>query len=98
MAKEVIWTEAAVKDRFKIYLFWLEHNKSDTYSKKLEQLFQKSAELISLFPEIGTPTNHLELRVKIVRGYALFYKNSESTIEIIRIWDTRQNPEGIELM
>jgi hypothetical protein len=56
MAKKIEWTETAIQDRFKIYEFWVENNKSDTYSKKLENLFKKAAHLISEFPEIGIKT------------------------------------------
>lgn len=97
MAKEIVWTEAAVVDRFKIYLFWLAHNKSETYSDKLERLFNESAKLIAQFPEIGTTTDYEGVRVKVVRNYKLFYMDSHDKIEIIRVWDTQQNPEGIEI-
>ena len=89
MAKEVIWTESSVRDRFRIYQFWHTHNGTDTYSKKLEILFNVSANLISLFPEIGTKTDFPEIRVKVIRDFKLFYRLKPDSIEIIRVWDTR---------
>lgn len=50
MAKKIIWTQAAIEDRFRIYRFWLYKTKSKTYSEKLEKLFKEGSNLISEFP------------------------------------------------
>lgn len=83
-------------DRFEIYRFWIEKNKSNSYSKKLEILFNEAARLVSEFPEMGTETDFPGLRVKVIRSYKLFYTDDSNTIRIIRIWDTRQNPQNLE--
>ncbi len=98
MAKKIIWTETSVIDRFRIYQFWLDHNQSDSYSEKLERLFNESATLISLYPEIGTKTDFPEIQVKVIRNYKMFYRNNPDTIEIIRMWDTRQNPDNLRVV
>lgn len=95
MAKEVVWTDIAVRDPFRIYQFWLSHNQSPTYSEKLERLFNESARLIAEFPEIGPITDYKDVRVKTVGNHKLFYRPSENKIEIIRVWDTRQNPDDV---
>ena len=97
MAKEIVWTETAVRDRLRIYQFWLSHNQSQIYSDKLEKLFNESAKLIAEFPEIGTNTDYKDIRVKMVGNHKLFYKPGEVKIEIIRVWDTRQNPADIDI-
>jgi plasmid stabilization system protein ParE len=56
MAKEIVWTETSIRDRLRIYQFWLSHNQSQIYSDKLEKLFNESAKLIAEFPEIGSIT------------------------------------------
>jgi plasmid stabilization system protein ParE len=96
MAKKIEWTQTSIQDRFKIYEFWIEKSKSDSYSQKLETLFNEAAKLISEFPEIGTETDFPELRVKVIRSYKLFYLNHVDKIQIVRIWDSRQNPENLE--
>lgn len=63
MAKEIVWTETAVLDRFRIYQFWLLHNQSHSYSEKLETLFNESAKLIAEYPEIGTPGTARSCRI-----------------------------------
>ena len=97
MARKIEWTETSIKDRFEIYQFWIKKNKSDAYSKKLEILFNEAAKLISEFPEIGTETDFPGLRVKVIRNYKLFYSDQSDTIQIIRIWGTRQNPQNLDL-
>ena len=97
MAKEIVWTETAVRDRLRIYQFWLSHNQSIRYSEKLEILFNESAKLLAEFPEIGPMTDYKDIRVKVVGNHKLFYRLIEDRIEIIRVWDTRQNPADIDL-
>ena len=97
MAKKIEWSETAIKDRFNIYVFWEEKNKSSEYSEKLEKLFNEAARLISEFPELGTATDIVGLRVKVVKGFKLFYHNSPDSIQIIRIWDSRRDPRSFRL-
>ena len=97
MAKKIEWTETSIHDRLRIYLFWIENNKSDFYSKKLEILFNEAAKLISEFPDMGTQTDYPDLRVKVVSRYKLFYINQADKIQIVRVWDSRQNPTDFNL-
>jgi addiction module RelE/StbE family toxin len=97
MAKKIVWTGTAIHDRFEIYQYWVNKNKSDLYSEKLERLFNEGAKLLSEFPEIGTQTDFQDLRVKVIRNYKLFYLNQKDNIQIIRVLDTRQNPDNLEL-
>ena len=53
MAKEVEWTETSLKDRVDIYRYWLDRNQSESYSEKLEILFNEAAALIARFPQTG---------------------------------------------
>jgi plasmid stabilization system protein ParE len=91
--KEVIWTSSAIRDRVEIFQYWAEHNKSDHFSRKLEQLFSEAARLIAVFPGAGAETDLMGVRVKVVRTYKLFYIVQDSAIVIIRVWDARQDPE-----
>ena len=58
MAKKIEWTLTSIQDRFRIYHFWIDNNRSVSYSNKLELLFNEAAKLISEFPEIGTETDY----------------------------------------
>lgn len=96
MAKEIEWTRSSILDRLEIYRYWIENNKSETYSKKLETLFNQASRLIAEFPKIGTETDFPDLRVKIIRSYKLFYLDQPDKIQIVRVWDTRQNPGNLK--
>lgn len=93
MAKEIKWTTRSITDRTEIYKYWLKRNQSDTYPEKLEQLFEKSAEIISKFPYIGMPTNYRNVYSKVVKDYKIFYRIRHDEIQILRVWDTRQHPD-----
>lgn len=97
MAKKTVWTETAVRDRFRIYQFWYWHNKSENYSQKLEKLFNESANIIPRFPEVGTKTDFKNVRVKVVRNYNIFYCILEDRIEIIRVWEAKQDPTRVQI-
>lgn len=59
MAKQVIWSPLAKKKRKEIHEFWIEHNQSNTYSLKLNKLFEEAEQLISKYPHITQlVTNH----------------------------------------
>ena len=97
MAKKIRWTTRSITDRILIYKYWLERNQSNTYPEKLEQLFEKSAELISNFPNIGNQTNYRNVYSKVVRDYKIFYRIETDEIQILRVWDTRQHPDSTGL-
>ncbi|MEP4534117.1 MAG: type II toxin-antitoxin system RelE/ParE family toxin [Cyclobacteriaceae bacterium] len=97
MAKEIKWTTKSIIDRVNIYKYWLERNQSNSYPEKLEKLFEKSAEIISQFPYIGTRTDYRDIYSKIVRDYKIFYRVNSDEIQILRVWDTRQHPDKTEL-
>ena len=97
MAKKVEWTHTSLIDRVNIYRYWLNRNKSDSYSEKLEVLFNEAANLIAQFPEAGTETDFPNLRIKVVKHFRIYYINLEDAIQIIRIWDTRQDPNSLKV-
>jgi len=97
MAKRVIWTKNAQKERKEILKYWIERNKSKTYSKKLNELFKDSINLLKLRPEIGKKTDIENVRIKIIRDYLIFYESSSDKIYILSIWDSRQDPNSLKI-
>jgi toxin YoeB len=69
MARKIIWTKRAQKERYEILIFWNERNQSSVYSCKLNELVKDSLQLICKFPFIGKPTNQKNVRVKILKDY-----------------------------
>ena len=96
MAKKIIWSSKAQNNRKEIFTHWNHRNKSNLYSLKLNLLFVDAINLIAKFPKIGKPTGYKETRVKLVRDYLMIYKEEESFIIIVTIWDGRQDPLKLE--
>jgi len=95
MARQIIWTERAQKERIEIFTFWNNHNKSPNYSKKLHELIRDSLKLISRHPFIGKPTNKENVRFKILKSYLIIYEITRQEIVVLSVWDCRQKPEAL---
>ncbi|MCP9754395.1 type II toxin-antitoxin system RelE/ParE family toxin [Lacihabitans sp. CCS-44] len=96
MAKQIVWSESAIKQFNEILEFWEEHNNSDAYSLKLYSRITSAIEKMSHFPEMGKPSNLPFVRIKISEKYLIVYENHELEIRILAIWDSRQNPVKFE--
>jgi plasmid stabilization system protein ParE len=96
MAKKIIWSRLAHNDKLKILEYWFKRNNSFTYSKRLNQIFENTAELISKYPKIGKRTEIGNVRYKVVKDYFLTYRETEQYIEILTIWDSRLDPDKFE--
>jgi toxin YoeB len=96
MAKKIIWSSQAQKDRYKILQYWIKRNKSKSYSNRLNKLFIKAIEVIAEFPEIGKPTNIENVKGKVVRDYYIFYEMVGKKLHILTIWDSRQDPAKLK--
>ena len=92
MAKRLIWTSEALKNRIEIFEYWNDRNKSKTYSRKLNAIFNEHIDIILKHPHIGYETKTENIRCRTVRDYQIIYFNSDSEIVILAIWDSRQNP------
>ena len=95
MAKRLKWSEFAKFQRREILEYWVNRNKSKSYSKKLNRMFNESIKLISEYPEIGILMKK-GCRGKLIRDFYIVYQNSEKYIEIVSIWDVRRDPEKLE--
>jgi toxin YoeB len=96
MAKQIIWSLRAQKDKKEIFKYWAERNKSHRYSQKLNQLFKEAIQLLREHPYIGRSTDDNSIRIKIVKDYLLIYEVTETSINILSIWDGRQDPSKLE--
>lgn len=96
MVKQIIWSRFAQNDRLCILDYWIKRNKSNTYSKRLNQIFENTAELISKYPKIGKQTELPDIRYKIVKDYLFTYRETKDHIEILIIWDSRQDPDKFD--
>ncbi len=51
MVKKIIWSFTADKDRRQIIEYWINRNKSNSYSLKLDQQFRDIINLVAENPE-----------------------------------------------
>ncbi|WP_342086633.1 type II toxin-antitoxin system RelE/ParE family toxin [Dyadobacter sp. OTU695] len=96
MAKQVIWSARAHTDRKEILEYWIHRNKSKTYSRKLNHLFNEAVQLVAMYPKIGKRTDVEFVRIKIVRDYFIIYEETDSDIHILTIWNSHQDPKNLE--
>ena len=91
--RKVIWSSRAKDDSYEILVCFLNRNGTKTYSKKLNSTFRKSVRLLARHSDIGIPTDIQNVRSLIEGDYQILYQiESNNTIEILTIWDNRQNP------
>lgn len=90
--RKIIWSNGARLDLLDILDFYIKRNGSVAYSKKLNLKFQKSIQLISKNPFIGTQTDFEMVRALIKDDYQIIYEIFDQLILIIMIWDCRRNP------
>jgi plasmid stabilization system protein ParE len=96
MAKQIIWSRLAHNDRLNILDYWTKRNRSARYSKRLNQIFEHTADLISKYPRIGRQTEIEGIKYKIIKDYIFTYRESTEFVEILTIWDSRQDPEKFD--
>ena len=98
MAKrKIIWSHRAKIKRYEILKFYLEKNKSNTFSRKLNNRINKELKLLQKFPDLGIKTNIEGVRGLIIDNYILFYEISDKLIFVHYIWDSRQDPEKLKI-
>lgn len=97
MARQIVWTEQAQRERKQILEYWNLRNGSKQYSRKLNVLIKSALSLIANRPLIGKRTTIDNVRMKVVRDYFIFYEIMDLQIIVLTIWDSRQNPESINV-
>lgn len=98
MAKrKVVWSTLAERETKKILSYFLNRNKSATYSRKLYRLFQGELNRLAKYPEAGLKTKLTNVRGLVVRDYILFYELFDDRIVVLKVWDCRQNPDKLNI-
>jgi toxin YoeB len=97
MAYKIVWTEKAIIERLHILQFWIENNKSNTFSLKLNKLFISSIRDVAKRPSIGRKTEFFNTRVKTVREYLIFYEVVKKDLVVLVVWDSRRDPKSSKL-
>jgi plasmid stabilization system protein ParE len=96
MAKrEIIWSKNSEIQLHDILVFYINRNKSSSYSVKLYRRFKLELEKTVTNPEIGIKTKLDSIRGLIVGNYILYYEVIVDKIIVLKIWDCRQDPEKL---
>ncbi|HKL40567.1 MAG TPA: type II toxin-antitoxin system RelE/ParE family toxin [Cryomorphaceae bacterium] len=95
--KKVIWSTRAKLEFYSILEYFLERNGSNTYSLKLLDEIEKLTDDLALNPSLGRLTTDRSSRVIPHKDYLIFYQISDLFIEILSVWDNRQNDQNLNL-
>lgn len=78
--------------------YWIAHNSSQTYSKKLRKEVEKKEKLIAENPNIGSPSEIDDVKyVLIDKNFSMYYRVNKEVIEILAFWDNRRDPENLNI-
>ena len=99
---EVVWSENAelqIKLISELYKFQSSKSTTKNFAKEIIS----STLILKKFPELGTPqevypTRNVNYRYILSGHYKLIYFTSNSFIVIATIFDTRQNPEKLNII
>ncbi|WP_407484556.1 type II toxin-antitoxin system RelE/ParE family toxin [Elizabethkingia miricola] len=97
VARKIIWTLKANLERRDILEYWIDRNKSKKFSIKLNKLIVGTIKQIAENPGIGRKTNLENVRVKIIRGYLLFYEFDENYLKVLTLWDGRRDENSLQV-
>ena len=95
--REIIWTNISEIQLQEILKFFTNRNKSGEYSKKLYLKFKTELKTVAKNPEVGIKTRLDQIRGLIIEDYILFYEILEDRILILKVWDSRQDPDKLNI-
>ena len=86
-----MWTKKANFERKEILEYWINRNKSKTYSSKLNILIIETLVQLSENPSVGRKSDFENIHVKIIHSYLLFYEFDSENLKVLSIWDGRRD-------
>ena len=97
MAEKIVWTLKAKNELVEILQYWIDRNKSNAFSLKLNSLIEAQLYLILEQPKIGRKTDIPNVYIKIIHKYLLYYEFVNGILYILTIRHGSQNSENVEL-
>ena len=95
--RKIVWSSRAELDLFEISDYYYKRNGNKTFSNKLNSSFRKSIKLLEEHADIGHQSDVLHIKNIIEGNFSIFYEIKSETIEIITLWDNRQNPANLHI-
>lgn len=93
--RNVVWTKTADIQFVGVLQYWLDKNKSNTYSKKLIRLVENRIKQIAKTPYTYKSTDFKDVRVASLGNFSIYFKVTEKSIIITAFWDNRQDPRKL---
>jgi plasmid stabilization system protein ParE len=90
--KKIIWSNDAYADLIAIFSYWQSVIGNNKYCRKIKRNIDNNLKYYSLYSESGKPTIRQDIKYFNFRYYIIYYKILPERIEVMRIWDGRQNP------
>jgi plasmid stabilization system protein ParE len=95
--REIIWFSPARLELLEILEYYFKRNGTMTFSKKLNSNLRNKIRLLANQAEIGVHTDILNIRNLKVGNFSIFYEIKPEIIEVLTIWDNRQNPANLHI-
>jgi plasmid stabilization system protein ParE len=92
---KIIWSIKASAQLHAILEYYVERNKSTTYSAKLYSKINQQVNLLIKHPSLGIKTELEFVRGLIIDNYIVYYKIQQDQIVIHTVWDSRRNPQTL---
>lgn len=94
---QIKWTSKAVKEKSDALKFWIEKNKSPTYSRKILRESKKYLNLLKENPYRGQEVFDIPgvRYVVILRKFCVFYRIKGDFIEIVSFREGHRNPNDL---
>ena len=95
---KIIWSDESVKNLDSI-INYLEQNWTEKEVKKFINHLNKRIKLISLNPLLfpSTPKSKKTRKSVLSKQTSIFYRITENRVEILSIFDNRQNPNKLNI-
>lgn len=93
--RKVVWTQTAARQRRSILEYWVNRNKSNTYSIKLLSLSNEKAKVIAQSPKLFRLSDFPDTRMAAMGHFSIFYKFNSKEVIITAFWDNRQDPKKL---
>lgn len=91
MARQIVWSAVAEKDRKEILAYWIDRNGSRAFSLNLFKRINTMVGRLLSHPFMGRPSDIAGIRVLKIDHYLLFYEVAEDAIIIHHLWHGRRD-------
>lgn len=93
--RKIEWTNRAKTEFDNTFNFWINHNKSDSYSEKLLDETLRKINIIAENPFVGEVVSRNSRRVLVLENFSIVYRTTNNTIKINAFFDNRRNPNSL---